>query len=140
MMRTLISSALAFTILFSQIGIPLYTHYCKGTLESISLFVSNACADHAVVSSGTCCKKDEAATCKASDNNCCDDEVIVLQKEIQSPLPEWNQWLFVEAVPALFLTTEFGIAEKSKPAYTSSLELVHGPPLYILHRALIYYA
>lgn len=141
MARIVLSYMLTSVILLSQIGLPLHMHYCKGVLESVSLLVNPGCQDHEEVAKvSDCCKKIEALNCPKTDNNCCDDEVTVLTQDITSVPPyeaQWTDMAFVqETSPRVALAESTRI--NSIPVATDNTG--NGPPIYILHQALIYYA
>mgnify|MGYP007001746718 CR=1 FL=1 len=79
MTRLVLSYALTAIILLSQVGLPLHRHYCKGVLESVSVFFSQGCNDHdEVVDQKACCKKEESKSCNKDASDCCDDKVSIL--------------------------------------------------------------
>ncbi|MBP7240289.1 MAG: hypothetical protein KBA14_08690 [Saprospiraceae bacterium] len=142
MVRLVMSYALASLILLSQVGVPLHMHYCKGMLESVSVLFKMDCDDHAEVSDlPACCQKIAASSCNDKKDNCCDDQVKVLTQEITSLMPQFVKWVDVvkvissPSVPLTKLTDEV--------VFTPSLHIIEsdsGPPIYILHQALIFYA
>ncbi len=141
-MRPLLSSVIASLILLGQVGLPLHLHYCKGMLESVSVFVRSACDDHEeVVSVKACCKSSTPDnTCDKEDNGCCDDETTIVTQEITSLPPK----IFSDAVPALpaDLPARSNLMAASAAAcfLPARMCAAHGPPIYILHQALIFYA
>lgn len=140
MIRPFLSYALTAIILLSQTGLPLHMHYCKGILESVSVFISAACGDHKEVSDlPACCQKTMATHCQ-KDENCCDDEVAVLLQDFDSLIPHFDQW--GQAVPNEY-SVDFPIMasiEDHSPKYATHLSADSGPPIYILFHSLIYYA
>lgn len=141
MVRIVLSYMLTSVILLSQIGLPLHMHYCKGVLESVSLLINPGCQDHEEVAMvSDCCKKVEASNCPKTDNNCCDDEVTVLTQDITSVPPYVMQWADMAFVPE---TSPLRIPEAT-PRINYDPHAIDGtgsgPPIYILHQALIYYA
>jgi hypothetical protein len=48
MLRPLLSYALTSIILLSQTGLPVHMHYCKGMLETVSVFFNLGCSGHDV--------------------------------------------------------------------------------------------
>ena len=143
MFRPVMSYALTFLILLSQVGLPLHFHYCKGMLESVSLFFKKACDDHQeqIADLPACCQKIQAKHCTEEDNNCCDDQVKVLTQDITSIAPQFLQW---ESIAFVFTPT---VAPKVTVPLKANLHFAQvtpesdsGPPIYILHQALIFYA
>jgi hypothetical protein len=142
MVKVLISYALASLILLSQVGVPLHMHYCKGLLESVSVIFKMECDDHAEIANlPACCQKIAASSCKEKEDSCCDDQVKILTQEITSLMPQFVKWVDVASVfsspslPQIKTANEVG--------FTSVLPMIEsdsGPPLYLLHRALIFYA
>jgi len=137
------SYALTFLILLSQVGLPLHFHYCKGMLESVSLFFKKACDDHQeqIADLPACCQKIQARHCSDEDNKCCDDQVKVLTQDITSIAPQLLQWeslafVFTSAVAPLAIVP---VITNSHFALVTP-ESDSGPPIYILHQALIFYA
>lgn len=136
------SYALASLILLSQVGVPLHMHYCKGMLESVSVLFKMDCDDHVEVADlPTCCQKIATSSCNEKRDNCCDDQVKVLTQEITSLMPQFVKWIDVGNVipsPSLPLTR---LADEV--VFSPSLHVIEsdsGPPIYILHQALIFYA
>ena len=141
MARIVLSYMLTSVILLSQIGLPLHMHYCKGVLESVSLLINPGCKDHEEVAKvSDCCKKVEATHCTKTDNNCCDDEVTVLTQNITSVAPYFIQWTdiaFVQETSPVLKTEE---ATNIGSVPLSINRTGSGPPIYILHQSLIFYA
>lgn len=136
------SYALASLILLSQVGVPLHMHYCKGMLESVSVLFKMECTDHAAVADlPACCQKIASTSCSEKDDNCCDDQVKVLTQEITSLMPHFGKWVDVFNVISSSSLPIFKIADEV--VLTSVLPMIEsdsGPPIYLLHRALIFYA
>ena len=117
-------------------------HYCKGILESVSVFFATACDDHNVpVNLPACCKKEMAQHCaKEEGKKCCDDEVKVLKQDITSIPPSFLKW--IDIVP----NVEIHSNPRPIPVITSSPAFIErhasdsGPPVYIINGALIFYA
>lgn len=141
MFRPILSYTLTSLILMAQIGLPLHFHYCKGILEKVSILVSSVCDDHAEVPDlPSCCKKVEATHCQAEKDDCCDDRVLVLTQDLTSLIPHWVKWTSMTyvsvAVPILEVLPH--VHNHGQP--TSAIQADSGPPIYILHQALIFYA
>ena len=143
MFRPVMSYALTFLILLSQVGLPLHFHYCKGMLESVSLIFKKACDDHQeqIADLPSCCQKLETRHCTEADDKCCHDQVKVLTQDITSIAP---QLLQLESIPVDFIppvapsaTVAVKVNLPSAPVTPGSDS---GPPIYILHQALIFYA
>ncbi len=142
MLRPVISYAFTSLILLSQIGLPLHMHYCKGILESVSFFFAAECDDHNIpVDLPACCKKAMANHCsKNGSKKCCDDEVMVVKQEITSLAPSFVKWIDISD------QAEMPSLQKLIPVITSLPYLISGntsdsgPPIYILHCALVFYA
>ncbi|MEP6796073.1 MAG: hypothetical protein ABJB16_17215 [Saprospiraceae bacterium] len=142
MLRPVISYALTSLILLSQVGLPLHMHYCKGMLESVSVLFSAKCDDHNVpVNVPVCCQKKVAKHCdKKESKKCCDDQVLVLKQNITSTTPSFIKWIDI----SVFTHTK----TVQLPAQENNfLSLIvegntcdSGPPIYILHQSLIFYA
>ena len=129
-------------ILLSQVGLPMHFHYCKGMLESVSLLFNPGCDDHQEVSDlPACCAKSTADNhCSKEKDNCCDDEVLVLSQDIQSLTPHFLKWL---DVPFLHTVTASPVQLTQQPIGTDIYDQFiadNGPPLYLLHKAFIFYA
>lgn len=136
------SYALASLILLSQVGVPLHMHYCKGMLESVSVLFKMDCDDHAEVADlPACCQKIAATSCNEKKDNCCDDQVKVLTQQLTSLMPQFVKWVDVVSVfscpslPQIKIANEVGFA-----SVLPTIESDSGPPIYILHQALIFYA
>ena len=136
------SYALASLILLSQVGVPLHMHYCKGMLESVSVLFKMECDDHAEVADlPACCQKMASSVCNDKDDKCCDDQVKVLTQEITSLMPQFVKWVDVVSVFTSPSIPEIKIVGEVVPIISSSvIEADSGPPIYILHQALIFYA
>jgi hypothetical protein len=136
------SYALASLILLSQVGVPLHMHYCKGILESVSVLFKMECDDHVEVADlPACCQKIAASSCNEKNHNCCDDQVKVLTQEITSLMPHFVKWVDVVSVFTSPSIPEIKNVAEVVPIIASSvIESDSGPPIYILHQALIFYA
>lgn len=142
MFRPVISYVLTSLILVSQVGVPLHMHYCKGILESVSVLIAAKCNDHDVPANlPACCKKAFASHCtKKEGKKCCDDEVKVLKQDFTSITPSLIKWID--------LTFDFDVnpRNESKQVQSTVPQIIvgntsnSGPPIYILHQALIFYA
>lgn len=130
-------------MLLSQIGLPLHFHYCKGMLESVSLIFKQACDDHQeqIADLPSCCQKLEARHCAEANDKCCHDQVKVLTQEITSIAPQLLQWESIQVDFTPLVAPSAAVAVKmnlsSAPVAPGSDS---GPPIYILHQALIFYA
>lgn len=142
MVRQFLSYAFTAIILLSQVGLPLHMHYCKGVLESVSVFFSQGCSDHdEVVDPKACCKKE--ATKKSCDNgpgDCCDDKVNILIQDNISLIPHFDKWDLVTPVTSTVTIPVIKITEQVSPISIPGIHTDSGPPIYILHQALIFYA
>ncbi len=138
--------AYTFTVvmLLSQLGLPLHMHYCKGMLESVSVFFSLGCDSHKakqqVTATSACCKKDIVAACSTEKDDCCDDEIKLLTQEITSVSPQFFKWVAVQAVIYTSMLTDHSIDLTSNFSNAFlHLEMDTGPPIYLMHHALIFY-
>ena len=142
MVRLVMSYALTSLILLSQVGVPLHMHYCKGMLESVSVIFKMDCDDHAEIADlPACCQKIAASSCNEKKDNCCDDQVKVLTQEITSLMPQFVKWVDVAKVISSPSLSQIKIADEV--VFTSMLPRIEsdsGPPIYLLHQALIFYA
>ena len=137
MVRQAISYVLMGTILLAQGGLPLHMHYCKGMLESISVFFAAGCNDHAEVADlPVCCKKATSDSCSSNASDCCEDEVKVLLQDFDSLIPYFDK---LDQTPALAITNTILINHTLTFSFqripdheTSS----NGPPIYILYQSL----
>ena len=139
MARPVLSSVLAFLILMAQVGVPMHLHYCKGMLESVSVFISNACGDHEAAPVAVCCKRASTDSCHKEDSDCCHDQVRVLQQDIQSLIPFGIKWVDISTANSQQVTFE-PVREVVKPSvFTCIQDNNSGPPRYILFHSLVYY-
>ena len=142
MFRPIMSYVLASLILLSQVGVPLHMHYCKGILESVSVFVKSVCDDHKEIADlPVCCQKVATNHCPKEKDKCCDDQVKVVKQDITSLMPWFSKWINLAAFVALPARP----VDKKADAvvYTfiySNEESDSGPPIYIRYQALIFYA
>jgi hypothetical protein len=142
MIRPVISYALTSLILLSQVGMPLHMHYCKGKLESISILLPAKCDDKDIpVNLPACCKKAMAHHCsKKQTKKCCDDEVMILKQNITSIAPSFVKWVDAQVAieaPSILLIAPVQV---TIPDLNEGNTSDSGPPIYILHRSLIFYA
>ncbi len=142
MIRHVISYALTSLILLSQVGLPLHMHYCKGMLESVSVLFSAKCDDHNVpVNLPSCCQKKVAKHCdKKESKKCCDDQVMILKQNITATSPSFIKWIDVPVninTNAIQLPVQENIF---RPVIIEGNTCDSGPPIYILHQSLIFYA
>lgn len=141
MTRLVLSYALTTIILLSQVGLPLHRHYCKGVLESVSVFFSQGCNDHdEVVNPKSCCKKEESKSCRSDASDCCDDKVNILIQENISLIPHFDKWDLNAPVASTISVPVVKLAEQVSPICIQGIHTDSGPPIYILHQALIFYA
>ncbi len=147
MLRPLLSYALTSIILLSQTGLPVHMHYCKGMLETVSVFFNLGCSDHAEKKAATCCKPEtintpssDTACCSAITSSCCDDEVALLLHDFDSLLPQFEKW-DSDVVITSFSFHDFGKETlQSEYSVISSFRSDGGPPIYIMYGSLIFYA
>ncbi len=144
MARILMANFLTMVILLSQVGLPLHLHYCKGLLESVSVFVSVGCNDHEekpeIVIDRDCCKKDIVSDCSKEKNNCCDDEIKLLTQEITSISPDFTTWVEVQPYINTQLITsppQLLVSNFSNPYLHQGTD--SGPPIYLMQHAFIFY-
>jgi hypothetical protein len=117
-------------------------HYCKGVLESVSVFFNLGCDDHEeVIELASCCQKSATTHCDTQGSNCCDDEVKFINQDFTSLLPLFGKWMDLVAEVTLNPTQIFTTPDVAKammgPAYAGSDS---GPPIYIKYHSLIFYA
>jgi hypothetical protein len=136
------SLALAALILTAQVGLPMHFHYCKGTLESVSLLFKNECKEDAELTKmPACCKKITTKHCRKNNDGCCHNQVKLLSQDITSVAPAHAQ-LFNAIVD---ISTPEIVAPKINPSTISPFSFCiiasdTGPPIYIRYHSLIYYA
>ncbi len=131
-------------MLLSQLGLPLQLHYCKGMLESVSVFFSSGCEHHAeppvTISKKSCCQAEAPTGCEATDNGCCDDELKFISQDITLVLSQIVKWTDVQQIWPTTVLPEISDDQSGEDhhlflhAGTDS-----GPPIYILQHALIFY-
>ena len=136
MIRPILSYALTAIVLLSQTGLPVHLHYCKGMLESVSVFFNAGCDDHEEMASlPPCCQKLSATTCD-KDMNCCDDEVKILLQDFDSLLPHFDKWDNTVAFHSHVEMPSFAIVEKNISEIATRESSDSGPPIYILFHSL----
>lgn len=135
------SYALTGLILLTQMGMPLHMHYCKGMLESVSVFFNPGCDDHEEIADlPACCQKAAASNCSQNGGQCCDDEVKVLLQDFDSTAPHFDSWdISMEFAKSFFFPIS-QISETKSHRPDSDHSADSGPPIYILFGSLIYYA
>ena len=147
MLRPFISYVLTSVILLSQTGLPVHMHYCKGMLETVSVFFNLGCSDHEEKKPDACCKAGITTTpspdtgcCSATTSSCCDDEVALLLHDFDSLLPHFEKWNAV-VIANQFYFQDSGLENiQSVSPQFLSISSDGGPPLYILNGSLIFYA
>ncbi len=131
---------LAMLILVAQVGIPMHLHYCKGILESVSVFVTNTCGDHAEAAPvDACCKNIQRDSCHQEDSDCCHDQVRVLQQDIKSLIPYGGKWMDMAVTDMAKCFPDLVRVIGNAPVFTSVQEIDSSPPRYILVLSLVYY-
>ncbi|GEM_PF-1026041 len=141
MIRPVLSYMLTTLMLLSQIGLPLHMHYCKGMLESVSVFFSQGCNDHdEIVDPKACCKKEESKSCSKGDSDCCDDKVNILIQDNISLIPHLDKWGLKIPVASTLSVVVTETTQKISLISVTEKYTDSGPPIYILHQALIFYA
>src|SRR5687768_5933269 len=140
MIRPFISYCLTAIILLSQTGLPLHMHYCKGMLESVSVFFNAACnEDEETADIPACCQKMAMASCE-KEVSCCDDEITVLLQDFDSLLPQFDKWDQSMAYEHSIYIPFNANSENHSPEVVSNQRSNSGPPIYIRFHSLIYYA
>lgn len=142
MIRPVVVYVFGAFILLSQVGLPVHLHYCKGMLESVSVFFNRGCDDHEnIVDLPACCQKPTANHCSKEGSKCCDDQVKVVTQDITSLRPHFIQWVDAAAQvePQQTSHSVITIIENS-PFSLIYVGSDPGPPIYILHQSLIFYA
>ena len=141
MLRPLMSYTLTFLVLLSQTGLPLHMHYCKGMLESVSVFFTANWNDHEDLAElPSCCMKSKDKGCSKSSAACCDDEVKVLLQEFDSLLPHFDKWVALSTSADGYVIPLIQQPELAIPRLCLSNDQDSGPLIYILFHSLIYYA
>ena len=139
--RPFLSYVLSGLILLTQVGIPLHKHYCKGMLESVSVFYAQKCTDHeAEAKPDACCKKEGTSNCSSDNNPCCSHEVTVVSQQASYLTPSMQKWIAVAAMTYALYNISPEIVNTPMPAVDTEIVTDTGPPLYILHQSLIIYA
>lgn len=142
MLRHIFSYVLTSLILLSQVGVPMHYHYCKGSLESVSILFSDNCDDElATAKMPDCCKKVYQKHCKKEANGCCDDKVKVLTQDLTSTVPVFHvltagDIVHYDSVNKTPITENIPVSPFSFQNTLSD----SGPPIYIRFHSLIYYA
>lgn len=141
MFRPVMAYVLTAVVLLVQTGLPLHFHYCKGALESISVFITSGCDDHEeVVALKDCCKKLPENTCTREGGDCCDDQTRYFLQDFNSPLPHFYKWEAAVAELNMVLLQQDNATDQVKTRISFSEDpKENGPPLYILLNSLIYY-
>lgn len=141
MFRHSIALLLSGLILLTQVGLPVHLHYCKGILESASIFFKAACEEHKVIEEmPVCCQLKAEQHCTPNGDGCCDDETKVITQTITSVAPSLSLELNA-TLPFEIVLPSFSIVTISKPVPVySPATPIHGPPAFILHKSLILYA
>lgn len=141
MIRPVLSYVLSGLILLTQGGIPLHRHYCKGMLESVSVFYAQKCDDHeAAPVADACCKREGATSCSTENDPCCSDEVTVVSQQASYLTPSTNKWVAVTPQPASFHLPTITLVDRTVAYVDKALPTDTGPPLYIRNHSLIIYA
>ena len=142
MLRHIFSYVLTSLILLSQVGVPMHYHYCKGSLESVSILFRDNCDEElALAKMPDCCKKVYQKHCKKEDNGCCHDKVKVLSQDLTStvPAPHVLTPVDFENNDLVVKTATTETISASSFAFQSTVS-DSGPPIYIRFHSLIYYA
>lgn len=142
MLRHVFSYMLTSLILLSQVGLPMHYHYCKGSLESVSILFKDNCDDEVTMANmPDCCKKLYQQHCKKEDNGCCHDKVKVISQDLTSTVPAFHV-----LTPVDFENNEpvvkSSVTENNSVSPFSFQNTISdsGPPIYIRFHSLIYYA
>ena len=139
MVRPVFSYVLICLILTAQVGLPMHYHYCKGALESVSIFFKNACKEEiAIADAPGCCTKQERSHCKKENNGCCNDQVKVLSQDITSVAPVMVQLTDIQTES---LHQAYHVLPTQDDAVFLGAFDIRGPnakpPFYILHRSFL---
>jgi hypothetical protein len=140
MMRPLFSSVMIALILVSQVGVPLHYHFCKGALESVSLFFKKECDDHAVMADvPPCCRKFIKPHCENEKKDCCRDQVKVLSQDLRSTVPAIPVLTEVMSISLPVLAEVIADSNPSSPILAHQIGTDSGPPVYVRYHALLFY-
>ncbi|HQQ94635.1 MAG TPA: hypothetical protein PLQ93_08785 [Bacteroidia bacterium] len=104
--KSYLLSALLLAYSFSMLGVPVYFHYCDGTLEQINILSKGK----------TCCSDDSGQDSDAMD--CCKDEQIVLKGTNEALLKPLEQLKKLNACDVLVLPVGF-LNLAFRPVYTA---------------------
>ena len=119
----------------------MHKHYCKGILESVSVFYAGKCSDHSTATvPDACCKKEGMDNCSAGNNSCCTHEVTVVSKQADYLASQLAKWMVPALLPVSPLTQDYETGTLITAAAAPAIQTDTGPPLYILHSSLIIYA
>ena len=125
----------------AQAGLPLHLHYCKGMLESVSVFFNAGCDEHGEEFEATsCCSPGKGDKCSKESMGCCEDEAAVLLQDFDSLVhyvDDWNSILPAQN-EVIFTSFENGASSLHDDLHRSATD--SGPPIYILFSSLIFYA
>ena len=141
MLRVVTSYILTSIVLLSQAGLPLHLHYCKGMLESVSVFFNQGCDDHKDVTNlPACCQKTQASHCSAGDDGCCNDQISILIQDFDSLIPHFAKWDVVAPQPQIPSFSLINQSEIVSCPCLAGISTDTGPPIYIRYQSLIFYA
>ena len=113
-----------FTYVLSVVGIPIYLHYCGGSLEKINY----------VLKGDSCCGGEEGDTDGTMD--CCKDENVFIKNATDFTFRQAGQATFVKAISQLFylpLSFHTGLA----PVVTVVISHTQEAPPPGLHNSLL---
>lgn len=125
-----------FVLMFSNVGLAVNLHYCKGVIEKIELgYGSDVNCDHTVLEKSCCQEK------KDVKEDCCTDEIIKQSKDdvvVQSLSLHFSPCILVTS---LYFTPHVFYEQET---LTNNLFLysvqANAPPLYKLYQQFLIYA
>lgn len=116
-------------------------HYCKGMLESVSVFLTPGCNEHEDLANlPSCCKNEAGQSCSTPTSDCCDFQVKVLLQDFDSLLPHFEKWDDGIQIANSIVHHSPQQVEINIQALPVSHSADSGPPIYIRFGSLIYYA
>lgn len=144
MLKRAITYHLAFLLLLTNIGVPVFTHVCLGhgtswTTPYVPMHLS--CAKEAAGATETSCGERKACCSSSSTSKpCCDNTISFEQADIDQVFAAVEEIYLSKVVPQLFFVTQWIL----QPELSTQVSFQsHAPPLlpqgtnlFLLHRVI----
>lgn len=139
MVRIFITYHLTALVLLTNIGVPMFTHICRGqgkTWSSVLLPARSCCSQKKKPASlGPCHTASKYCTPGIQSSPCCENDIAFLQMNVNLPAITSNELISASALPMLLIPFTIHDISAVNSHYYSFL--THSPPIPHHGRSLL---